>query len=154
MSDGYHLRKAKDTDINLLFDWVNDPLTRQNSFHSETIPWEEHRTWFQNVLENPKQQIYIYCNLEQPIGQVRIDISNDGFEAKVSYSIAKEYRGFGYGKRMLSLLSKQVKIDFPDIRKFVAEVKPENIASQRCFLDLGYNEMYRVYEFDLNSRNF
>lgn len=152
MSVTYHLRKAEDKDIQLLFDWANDSLTRQNSFHSEPISWDEHEAWFLETIQNPKCQIYLYCNEDRPIGQVRIAISNEGYEAQVSYSIARAYRGLGHGKKMLSLLAERVKTDFPDVQKLVAEVKPENIASQRCFLDIGYKERYRMYEYELNVR--
>lgn len=151
MSNAFHLRKAEAADVKLLFDWANDIQTRKNSFHSESIGWEEHETWFQSILQNPKRQIYIYCDSKLPMGQARIDISDDDHEAEVSYSIAREYRGLGHGKKMLSLLAEQVQADFPDVMTLVAEVKPENIASQRCFMDIGYKEKFRMYEYDLNT---
>ena len=52
---------------------------------------------------------------------------------------------------MLYLLTEKVKEDFPQIVKLTAKVKPENIASKKAFIDLGYIEKCSVYEFELGA---
>lgn len=59
--EGY-LRKATIADMDLLFEWANDPLVRQNSFTTEKITYEEHQRWFWKALERENFQQYIYMS--------------------------------------------------------------------------------------------
>ena len=44
------LREVTGKDMDLLFRWANDPVTRKNAFHTEQIPYETHRAWFVKML--------------------------------------------------------------------------------------------------------
>ena len=46
------LRPVQKSDIELIFKWSNDEEVRKNSFHTETIKWEEHVKWFNNIIDN------------------------------------------------------------------------------------------------------
>ena len=48
----YRLRAVTAEDAKTLFDWTNDPVTRQNSFQSKPVLWEEHIAWLQRKLED------------------------------------------------------------------------------------------------------
>ena len=87
--EGY-LKAAEESDMDILFEWANDPIVRQNSFHSERILYEDHKKWFYGILEASGCRQYIYiCNNEK-IGQARITVN--GFEAEISYSICPQKR--------------------------------------------------------------
>ena len=144
-----YLREATDQDMELLFHWVNESTVRENAFSTECITYDEHTKWFENLLMRNNVKQYIYMREEQPIGQIRVTIS--GEEAEIDYSICFEKRCMGYGKEMVYLLARQVKQDFPRVKKLVAKVKPRNIASQKVFLDVGYVEKYYFYEMELDS---
>lgn len=144
-----YLRKATKADTELLFQWANEPLVRQNSFSQKEIAYEEHKKWFRRLLECQDRSQYIYIYEGEPIGQVRIKIEGD--QAKISYSICKEKRGQGHGKMLLRLLCEQVKNDFPEVRTLVGEVKPENRASQETFKRAGFGEKYYMYELSLDN---
>ena len=145
------LRKAEPEDVNLLFQWVNDPETRQNSFDSHTISYEEHENWFNNMMQNPNRIQYIMMDGDVPVGQIRLDISGD--EAEISYSIAPDKRGKGYGKQIISLSKKVVLDNYPVVRKLKAAVKSQNMASISCFESNGFSERYckdhRIYELNV-----
>lgn len=140
----YYLRKATWEDMELLFQWANDPLVRQNSFSTSTITYEEHQTWFRRILEREDCIQYMYIEEEIPIGQVRITVQDD--VAEVGYSVCAEKRSLGHGKAILRLVQEQVWNDFPNVTKIVGRVKIENIASQKAFADAGYEEVYKTYE--------
>lgn len=40
-----NLRKAEQSDMDLLFEWANDPAVRKNSFRSDPIPYADHVKW-------------------------------------------------------------------------------------------------------------
>ncbi len=146
MKKGY-LRAAFEEDMDLLFEWANETAVRENSFSTSAIEYEEHKTWYQKILVSEDCRQYIYMYDSEPVGQVRVFIS--GVTAEVGYSICVSKRGMGHGKNMLHLLKERVKHEFPEIQRLTAKVKPGNKASQKVFLDEGYQEQYRYYELDI-----
>lgn len=51
---------------------------------------------------------------------------------------------------ILQLIVDEVKHEFPDIKKLVAKVKPENIASEKLFESEEYDMKYSCYDLDTN----
>ncbi len=152
-----YLRAAEREDMDLLFEWANEPLVRKHSFSDKEITYEEHKKWFQALLNDPNRRQYIYMKEEQPIGQVRMEL--DGETAKIGYSICAGMRGKGYGTLLLREACVCARRDFPDIRTFVGEVKPENRASKRAFFKAGFYEKKYTYEvsadqFDADCQGF
>lgn len=145
-----YLRKANALDKKIVYDWANDPLTRQNSFQSAPISWESHEKWYEEVMESmvsselPQTVLYICMNVMQPVGTVRIRI--DEKKAVISYQVAPECRGLGYGKKMLLLLEEEIRKHYPGLQVLEAEVKPENQASSHIFCQLGYEMENREKE--------
>lgn len=143
------LRAASWEDAELLFSWANDREVRANSFSQAEISYEEHKEWYSRLLQQEKVRQYIYMQDDEPVGQVRIEVSED--RAVIGYSVSPLKRGMGHGKRMIELLEKQVREDFPEVKQLVAKVKPENAASERVFEATGYKEAYRVFEKELGD---
>ena len=141
-----YLREAEQTDIELLFAWANDPVVRQNSFTTDPIPYEDHRRWFQRIMADDKVLQYIMMDDENPVGQIRLNLEND--TAEIGYSIAVEYRGRGYGHKILRLIVDEVKEQHPEIKTLIAKVKPENLASKKLFESEGYEMKYSCYSLD------
>lgn len=139
-----YLRTAQEADIDLLFEWVNEPLVRQNSFSTKEISYGEHKKWFKDLLEDSKRRQYIYMCGEEAIGQIRMDLDKEA--ARISYSVRQDKRGMGFGTRLLREACVKAKQDFPGIRTFIGEVKPENVASQKAFLGAGFQGKKYTYE--------
>ena len=132
------LREVSKNDIDLLYEWANDTSVREAFFCSRQITKEEHEKWFQKVLNSDSIFQYLYYRKNIPIGQIRIEIEQES--ALISYSIAKEYRGQGYGKRMVEMLEKEVIRNHPKILELQALVKENNIASKKVFEALGFKK--------------
>lgn len=130
-----YLREAAEKDAELLFRWRNEPETRANSFHTEPIPFEEHVAWLASALRNPAQEIFIFCDGNVPIGQVRLSAEEEA--ATISYSIDAAYRAQGYGRAMLRCLEKLC-AERGTPKMLRGYVKQKNIASQVIFESLGY----------------
>ena len=62
-----------------------------------------------------------------------------------------DFRGKGYGHKIVSLLIEKIRDDMPDIKTVCARVKPGNEASRNVFDNEGFNMKEVVYELDLNS---
>lgn len=136
------LRTVNAEDVDLLYAWANDPVVRRNAFHTEPIAYENHVEWFAEKLADKSVYHYILCAGEIPVGQIRLDTA--GGEALIDYSIGAQYRGKGYGSRMLALVKEQLAIDkIPGVTKLVGQVKYENRASARVFEKCGFTKMQR-----------
>lgn len=130
-----NLRKAIEADAEMLFRWRSDPDTRANSFHTEPILYEEHVAWLEAALRNPSQEIFILCEGNTLIGQVRLSMEND--MGTISYSIDATHRAQGYGKAILQL-AENLCVERGAPRSLCGYVKKKNIASQVIFETLGY----------------
>lgn len=135
------LQEASIDDAQLLFEWVNEPVVRMNSFSQEEITFENHLKWLKKKLSSTETRIMILMIGSVPVGQVRIDYEELNWI--IDYSIDKNHRGNGYGKTIIDLLINQFQ---PYV--FIAKVKNENIASRKVFLSLGFKEI--TSEGDLN----
>lgn len=143
-----YLREALQSDVDLLYEWANDPNVRQNSFQSEEIPYETHLEWFDCMMGNKDIAQYILMDGEEPVGQIRLIIN--GSEAEIGYSISSHHRRKGYGRMILRLILEEANLKFPEVQKLVAKVKPENIVSKKLFESEGYDMKYSCYALDTN----
>src|SRR5205814_873394 len=89
------LRRAAPEDVDLLFDWVNDPVVRACAFQPAPVPREEHVRWLTARLSSPETELYIGVDEDdRPVGQVRLDRTGPG-EGVVSISVERSRRGGG-----------------------------------------------------------
>ena len=137
MEEKIYLRRVKETDMKLLFDWRNNELVRKNSFCMDPVEWNEHVKWFNTTLVKSSVLFFILICKEQEVGQIRIDLELDN-TAIINYSIAEKYRGFGYGKQILHLAETELYERFKNKYMLKALVKENNISSQVAFGRLGY----------------
>jgi len=137
-STHYRLRKVKPEDLMLIYRWANDDEVGANSFSKEQISLVDHKKWLTEKTNDPDCFFYIFIYDEIPVGQIRVDAENEtGF---ISYGIAKEYHAQGYGRLMLAELERVIRRDDLPIKTLVAEVKPDNVASQKKFEEAGYEK--------------
>jgi UDP-2,4-diacetamido-2,4,6-trideoxy-beta-L-altropyranose hydrolase len=133
-------RDANLDDEGLIMEWANDPAVRRNSFNPTLINAETHRNWFYACLRKIDDcKIYIVeTDLGLPIGQVRFDRRRGEWE--IDFSLAREVRGLGLGKRLLQkAMQKLTNIEAnPNI---LARVKCNNFPSQRVFESLNYKKI-------------
>ncbi|MBI3608057.1 MAG: GNAT family N-acetyltransferase [Nitrospirae bacterium] len=124
-------------DIELLWQWRNDPVVRQHSFNSDPIPWATHQRWCSQKMSSSSTKIYTLEDSGKPVGQIRYERMNDATAEIGGISIATEERGKGYGKTILTQTIPIVTADLK-VKNLTALVKEENIASARMFLSSGF----------------
>lgn len=131
------LRKATYNDWKILLDWRNDPTTKENSFNQDKISLETHRLWFNDSLLNPQRNIYILEDNFIPVGSIRSDniLHN---QCLLSWSISPNQRGKGYGNKILEIYLQD------KTGKFIAEIKPENIASIKMVQKNGFEKQDKI----------
>jgi spore coat polysaccharide biosynthesis predicted glycosyltransferase SpsG/RimJ/RimL family protein N-acetyltransferase len=147
--NNFYLRKAVESDSNIVLELSNDPTVRSQSINTNRIKIEVHQEWFAKKIIDPGYlYLLAFTNKDEFIGQVRFEIENN--EAIVSISISQKFRGKGFSKKILkracSKVFSEMKVD-----SIIAYIKPENAASIKGFLSAGF-----VYSTDqlINNINF
>jgi RimJ/RimL family protein N-acetyltransferase len=129
MEKGLYLRLATLEDAKILFEWRNDPQVRAGSHNQAEISFEDHLAWLEGSLANPDRKLYIAEEDGISVGTVRSDWAENAYT--LSWTVGPKARGKGIGKRMVSLLVKQIR---EPIR---AEVKVGNLASMKISQEAG-----------------
>jgi len=123
------MRQAGPEDALLLLGWRNDPLTRENSENTAEVEREEHMAWFRSALSDPDYLIYLAVADDLPVGVARAERKENAW--LLSWSIAPECRGRGFGREMVAALIE--KLD----GLIRARIRKGNIASQKIARSVG-----------------
>lgn len=134
------LRRARPDDVRLLWEWANEPDVRAVSFNPAPIPWESHQGWFAARLRDPDCVLFVALDAadwaEQPVGQVRLDVS--GAEATVSVSLSAAARGKGLGREVIATACRKLFAARPAVGAIHAYIRADNEASLRAFAAAGF----------------
>ncbi len=132
------LKKADFTDMDFLFDLRNKDYVYKNSGTPKPVQWQEHMNWLEKVFsgEANKELFVIELNGER-VGQVRFDIDSENKQAVVNISLLKEFHGKGIAKEAIEQGVDKMTQE-KEIKKFIAEIHQDNIASQKLFEKLGF----------------
>lgn len=135
---GLTCRTATLDDAELLWRWINDPATRQNSFNPAPIPRGEHVAWLEDRVGSATTRLWIFNDRKRPIGQVRCEVSGDG--AEIHIAVAPECRARGYGKAMLTRAVRLAREWFGVRVPLRARVLDRNTPSLQLFKACGFRE--------------
>jgi len=128
------LRPIVAGDVEIMFQWQQDPSTREYARHSAVPSRSEHEAWFQQRLRNPDCLFNMILKDQEPVGVLRFDRLNDKKNTfEISILIAPLHRKKGFAASALHLARKI----FPSLA-FYAEVHSDNKASHQLFLSTGY----------------
>lgn len=131
-----HHRKAKLSDLDLYFEWTNDPATRSNSFNTQEIDYQAHTSWFSRKIEDKKALLLVFENEENiPVGQIRIEQKPD--ENIIGISLDKNFRGLGLAVPMLTNACEVFFTKF-QATNIHAYIKKTNLASLNSFKKAGF----------------
>jgi spore coat polysaccharide biosynthesis protein SpsF len=128
-----YLRRATMEDAEDILRWRNDETTRANSFTRDKIDLVTHKKWLEKKLSQPGCYMFILMNGDDKVGNIRVEKEEDAGE--ISYMIAPEHRGRGYGKKIIALVEKEMP---PEVKTLIGLTLKENEVSGKCFLANGY----------------
>jgi len=129
-------RDAVIDDCDLIFKWSNDPVSREQSFSSEPIPYQAHKEWFKKKLQDPGSHLLIFHQDNEEVGLIRLDKTGD--EWIISVNLEKKFRGMGLAVRMIEIATEHILQQ--DLKSIAAFIKPDNIASIKVFQKAGYKK--------------
>ena len=136
-----YLRKTTIKDLNLYWLWFNEPAVKENSLtKNKKVSYKDHCDWFSNTLSRDDVLMYTLVRDLVLVGQIRVEILKNK-KLLINYSIGNKYRQQGYGKKIIELVIRKLKIN--SILKdhtFLAKVKSNNIGSNKIFQRLNFKQ--------------
>lgn len=143
------LRSAREEDSRLLWIWRNEPRTREASFRTEPIAYEEHERWFLSKLTDPALKIFLVLDGQgQAVGYVRFQL--EGAQAKISVSVDLNARGRGYGSAAVREGVKEL-FSSTAVQRIVALIKDGNVSSVKTFEHAGFVPQGRKMVFHTDT---
>lgn len=150
------IRKVSKSDFELLFAWRNDEEVVKNSRYQKMVSREEYEKWFDERLVDEKIHMFILEEDGEQVGQIKIEPNEK--ELLITYSVGKEHRGKGSGKKAVGNLEEFIRNNrdmFKDYDELVAYISAENQPSIAVFKSLDYylkegNEYYVKYARKIN----
>lgn len=140
-------RVATAADAQLYFDWANDPATRQQSFSSAPIAWENHEAWFARKVTDPDALLLVFETSQNvPVGQVRFErLDKDLLTTTIvvlwpeviSLSIDAQFRGKGIASVLIEEACDALRKRKGPV-PIIAYIKTDNGASVRAFERAGF----------------
>src|SRR6266851_5572697 len=138
---GITLRPATLSDIEMIFDWRNDPFIVARSTSQKTVNWHEHVAWFESTLQNDSRLMFILQLDGKPIGQARFArIENNA--CVISIYLLKDYTGKGYGVEGIRRSCYAV-LHRWSVLEIIACVRLDNEAAKSAFLKASFVETQR-----------
>jgi RimJ/RimL family protein N-acetyltransferase len=135
--DELRLRPATSADAELLLAWRNDPATRAASRTRGTVAPAAHRRWLAGKLADPAVRLAIAEVDGVAVGQLRAELTGSPAEAEVHLGLAPEARGRGLGSRLVEAGVRLAAAEL-GVRRVIAHVRPDNVASVRSFERAGF----------------
>ncbi len=134
------LRTATDADSQDIWEWKNDPLTREMSRDPTPVPRDAHDRWFAAVQQDENRVIFVAVDTQtgEKIGMVRFDADPASGTAETSINLNPAMRGRGLATPLLRHAVDHYAQASDSVLR--AEVKSANTASIRVFGNAGFEE--------------
>lgn len=143
------VRPAEAGEARKIWEWRNAPEIRATAIDPAEIPWDDHRAWFARRIADPDTMMLVGEDGGAEVGVVRFDL--DGDAATVSIFLAPGQAGRGTGRALLRAGEAWVGHHHPAVRRFVADVRPENSASIALFRGANYRP--RLFGFERTAND-
>lgn len=138
------IKKASLKDASFFYELRNEKTARKNFFNTSNIKYSDHLKWYKKKLKK-KKTIFLIALIgnSRKIGTIRYDVGV--IFANISINISKNFRGFGYGSKIIKKSEKFLK------RKIIiiSRIKKENKISLKIFKNNNYRVIKNHNDFIL-----
>lgn len=128
-------------DINVIFKWRNDNLSRRFSFNTKPINKKDHSEWFKSCLNSKNNYYYICYFRKKKIAFVKYELNKKN-RYFVSINLNPSFRNKGLAAKVL--IDTQLQKEIKKIDIVFAKIKKNNLRSLSSFKNAGY-VIYRKY---------
>jgi UDP-2,4-diacetamido-2,4,6-trideoxy-beta-L-altropyranose hydrolase len=125
-----------------LLSWRNDPEIYRYLFNAAPIAATVHEQWLAKATVDPSV-LFLIANYDgRDAGTIRFDFSDSFSVAEVGIYLAPEWHGKGLGSSLLAEAEEVAKTQFVGLKRIVAKVLPDNLASEKMFARTGYQKKF------------
>ena len=96
----YTLKKIQYSDYPILYKWLNDRITRRNSFNQSQVNITEHQNHIKDLIKDKDITQYIFYDYSKPIGTIK-EKKLRNHEIELSYTVAPLERNKKIGSKMM-----------------------------------------------------
>lgn len=127
----YTLKKIQYTDYPILYEWLNDRITRKNSFNQSQVCIKEHKNYIKDLIKDKDITQYIFYDYSKPIGTIK-EKKLPNHEIELSYTVVPSERNKKIGSKMM--------MNYLEGRKgkFICLIKQDNLASIKMVESCGF----------------
>lgn len=137
MGNDLKLRKWRESDCQMLYDWRMDESSRKWFGNDRSFPYSEHQKWFLRVTGDSTRFLYILEDAGEAVAQIRLEPAELAGSYRIAVATAPGKNGRGYGQIILRLASQQQEV-CRVAHLLLAETMLENIPSQKIFARQGF----------------
>ncbi|WP_327075973.1 UDP-2,4-diacetamido-2,4,6-trideoxy-beta-L-altropyranose hydrolase [Janthinobacterium sp. CG_S6] len=137
------LRAAQPEDCAALYQWRNAPENRRHAHQSGQIAYADHQRWFADSLDRDDRHLLIGYDAHGPVGVLRYDKHIGSW--LTSIYLAPGRHGAGLGRKLIEQGIEWMRARHGPRCQIQAEIKMDNIASQRVFMQAGYIASFTTY---------
>jgi len=142
----WSFRKVEAKDSDIIFNWRNNPEVYRYLFHAGPIDIESHEQWLKRIT-NDNSILFLMASFEgRDVGTIRFNFNSEFTEAEVGIYLSPDLHGKGLSSVMLSEAENEAKRRVGSLRKIIARVIPENVASEKMFGKTGYQRKFIQFE--------
>ena len=76
----FNLRLIVLSDSDILYKWVNDPITRESSFNTHVIKREEHNSYIESIIKSKTESQFILEVNGKAVGTIKESINQNDIE--------------------------------------------------------------------------
>lgn len=131
------LRPARAADAGWTHALRNMPHIREASLDPCAIPFEGHSRWWTAALADPDRLLCVIVHDGEDVGVLRLDREDDAAEVSIYTRPGLSGRGVG---RQAILAGVALARERLGVRRIVATIRDENLASQRAFAAAGFSQ--------------
>jgi RimJ/RimL family protein N-acetyltransferase len=132
-------RPATTSDSDALFEWRNDPDSREASLSRDPVSRDDHDAWFARSLHSTARWIVMATDESgERIGMCRFDLDVASSSAEISINLNPAWRGRGLASTVLDGGIAAFREHNPNLIRLTATIRHSNRASARIFLGHGF----------------
>jgi RimJ/RimL family protein N-acetyltransferase len=146
--------QRNDEDGKLVMLWRNDPVTQKMSFNQKHKEWKDFKLeYYEGYFHHTP--LFVAFQGEK-IAFVSI-MQKEGNDYLIGINLDPKRRGKRLSTPVLVAISDYVRKQMPHVKRIVAEIKDENVASKKTFVRAGYvyakteNRMIHEKEYKVHT---
>jgi pseudaminic acid synthase len=154
--------KKNENDGKLIMEWRNDIETRNNFYNNNLFIWNDFRNIFYEkyFIQTVPPLFALYEN--KKVCFIGCRDTNIKYDIEISINLDPHYRNKNLSSIIVKKAIDYIKKKYPLINNIIAEIKVENIASNKIFIKNNFkyistntikNNIMNIYNYDMNENN-